>query len=134
LITLKNHNVILDADFTIKLHPKTLYELGKMCPENQLKFQEIYLKSNRSLFLAYTCLLFLPSTHYAFFGRWQLQFLFWLTVGGAFVWWMFDLYRLPKLVKDFNFQLQQKALMETKSVNVFKTTKPIHISKMAAAV
>jgi hypothetical protein len=67
-------------------------------------------------------------------GRWQLQFLFWLTVGGAFVWWMVDLYRLPALVKDFNFQLQQKALMETKSVNVFKTTKPIHISKMAAAV
>lgn len=126
--------MILDAEFTIKLHPKTLYELGKICPENQIQFQEIYLKRNKSLFLGYLCLLFLPSTHYAFMGRWQLQFLFWLTLGGALVWWMADLYRLPKLIKNVNSQIQQKVLMETKSVNVFKTAKPIHITKMAAAV
>lgn len=124
----------MDSEFTLKLHPKTLYELGKMCPENQIQFQEVYLKRNKSLFLAYLCLFFLPSTHYAFMGRWQLQFLFWFTLGGALIWWMVDLYRLPKLINDVNAQFQQKVLMETKSVNVFKNAKPIHISKMAAAV
>ncbi len=134
MVTIRSHNIILDAEFTVKLHPKTLYELGKICPENQLKFQDIYSKLNRSLFWAYVSLVFFPGTHYAFLGRWQLQFLFWLTLGGGFIWWLVDLYRLPKLVKQTNFFIEQNTLREIKSVNVFTTAKAIHITKMAAAV
>ena len=102
MVKIRNHNIILDAEFTNKLHPKVLYELGKMCAENQNKFQELYSESKRSLSLAYICLIFFPSTHYAFLGRWQMQILFWLTLGGGLVWWIVDLFRLSTMVNQTN--------------------------------
>jgi len=127
LVTIRNHNIVLVAEFTIKLHPKTLYELGKICPENQFQFQELYLKKVKSTNVAYICLFFFPTTHYCFLGKWQMQFLFWLTLGGGFIWWLLDFYRLPILIKQINFEIEQKILREIKSVNVFETSKILHI-------
>lgn len=133
MVKIRNHNIILDAEFTNKLHPKVLYELGKMCAEKQQKFQELYSGRKRSVTLAYVCLLFFPGTHYAFLGRWQMQVLFWLTLGGAFVWWIVDLFRLPKLVNQTNFHYQQKVLMEVNSVNIFKAEQPLKVPSLVSA-
>ena len=133
MVTIRNHNVILDAEFVNDLHPKILYELGKICPENQIRFKELYSKRKRSLGLAFICLIFFPGTHYAFLGRWQLQIMFWLTLGGAFVWWLVDLFRLPTLVKECNFYQQKKVLMEINSISIFKNAKPAQIPSMKEA-
>ncbi|MFM9944793.1 MAG: TM2 domain-containing protein [Bacteroidia bacterium] len=131
MVTIRNHNVILDAQFTSKLNSKVIYELGKMCAENQLKFKELYSEKKRSLLLAYICLVFFPSTHYAFLGRWQMQGLYWLTLGGGLVWWIVDLFRLPKLVSQTNFHFQQKILRDINSISVFKPVSPIRIPSIA---
>jgi hypothetical protein len=119
LVTIRNHNVILDAKFTSQLHPKVLYELGKICPEKQLKFKSLYQSKQHNLHLAYGCLLLFPGTHYALMGKWQLQVIFWLTGGGALIWWLTDLLRLPKLVKESNVINQNKMLRETLAVSIF---------------
>ena len=133
MVTIRNHNVILDAEFITKLHPKILYEIGKICPENQIKFQELYTKKKRSLVLAFICLIFFPGTHYAFLGRWQLQLMYWLTFGGALIWWLVDMFRLPTLVKECNYYQQKKVLMEINSINVFKNAKPIEMPSLKEA-
>ncbi len=133
LVTIRNHNLILDSKFTNSLHPKIQYELGKICPENQIKFKELYSLSKRSLAIAYVCLIFFPSTHYAFLGRWQLQVLFWLTLGGGSFWWMADIVRLPAFVKQTNYYYQQKILRELNAVNVFKTSPPLRVPTLVSA-
>lgn len=104
-----------------------------MCPDKQQKFQELYSGRKRSLKLAYVCLLFFPGTHYAFLNRWQMQLLFWLTLGGAFIWWIVDMFRLPKLVEQTNFYFQQKILREVNSVNIFIAEQPLKVPSMVTA-
>ncbi|MCB9252675.1 MAG: TM2 domain-containing protein [Flavobacteriales bacterium] len=123
MVTIRNHNLVLDGEFTHTLHPKVLYELGKISPEDQIKFQERYLKKKRSLKLAFICLLFFPCTHYGFLGKWQWQLLFWVTLGGGLVWWIVDFFRLKKLVKSQNNIFQFQILRDLHAVNVFKSFK-----------
>ncbi len=130
MVKIRNHNIILDAEFTMHLHPTILYELGKSCPEKQLKFQQFYLKRKRSLKLAYVCLIFFPGTHYAFLGSWQMQILFWLTCGGGFIWWLTDMFRLPGLIKQNNFYHQKKVLMEINSTSIFQNTQIFKIPSL----
>lgn len=120
MVTIRNHNVVLSGDFTHKLNPKVLYELGKISVEDQLQFQNNYLGRERSLKLAYVCLLFFPTTHYAFMGKWQLQVLFWLTLGGGLIWWLADFFRLRELVRQKNQEIQKQVLRDIHAVNVFK--------------
>lgn len=120
MVTLRNHNLILNAGFTQCLNQRVKYELGKICPESQIKFQNLYLEKKRSETLAIICVMFFPGTHYAFLGKWQMQILFWLTLGGGFVWWIIDIIRIKKLVKNANTEIQNKILLDLKSVNVFE--------------
>jgi hypothetical protein len=133
LVTLRSHNLILHAGFARQLHPKVLYDLGKIGFEDQLRFQELYLSKKKSLNLAFICLLFFPGTHYAFMGKWQTQLLFWLTLGGGLVWWVIDFCRLKNILNESNFHVQQKILMEIKSVNVFNSVKPLVSQNMMPA-
>lgn len=43
--------------------------------------------------------------HYAYVGRWGIQFLFWLTAGGFLVWWLADLFRLGGIIHRKNQEL-----------------------------
>tara|TARA_R110002167_G_scaffold220263_2_gene424869 strand:- start:815 stop:1009 length:195 start_codon:yes stop_codon:yes gene_type:complete len=43
---------------------------------------------------AYLLFLFLFGTHYAYLGKWGLQFLFWFTFGGLGFWAFIDLHSL----------------------------------------
>lgn len=47
-------------------------------------------------------LLFLAGSHYAYLGKWGLQFLFWFTAGGVGVWWLIDLFLLSSKVNNHN--------------------------------
>lgn len=122
MVNLRNHNLILNAGFTRCLNQRVKYELGKICPQDQIKFQELYLERRKSETLAIICVLFFPCTHYAFLGKWQMQVLFWLTLGGGLVWWIYDIFRIKKLVKKCNTEIQNKIMLELKSVNIFEKT------------
>jgi uncharacterized protein with NAD-binding domain and iron-sulfur cluster len=133
LVTIRNHNVVLSGEFTHKLHPRVLYELGKRSFEDQLQFKELYESKKRSLFLAYVCLLCFPGTHYAFFGKWQLQVLYWLTIGGGLIWWIVDIFRLKQLVNQNNIFVQQQILRDISSTNIFKSAKPLGDPRVSSA-
>ncbi len=128
MVKIKNHKFFLDPAFVRKLSPVIKLELGKLSQEKQLKFQEIYQGKRRCIVLAYICLLFFPGTHYAFLGNWPMQVLFWVTIGGGLIWWMFDIYRLKSLVKKANLGFQKKILLEINAVNVFHKHQPGVIS------
>jgi len=124
MVNIRNHNLVLHSDFTHKLHPRVTYELGKIGVDDQMKFMNNYNLRKRSLKLAFVCLLFFPGTHYAFLGKWQLQILFWLTLGGGLVWWLVDFFRLKQIVKHSNHNIQREIVRDLHSVNIFYDIKP----------
>lgn len=57
---------------------------------------------------AYLFFLFLFGTHYAYLGKWGIQFLFWFTAGGLGIWALIDLFTLSGKVEKHNAELYLK--------------------------
>ncbi len=51
---------------------------------------------------------FLLGAHYAYLGKWGLQILFWITVGGLMLWWLIDLFRIPGMTNRYNAKIFEK--------------------------
>ncbi len=128
MVKTRKHTIFLDPSLVGSLSPIIKFELAKLSKEKQLKFQKKYLEKRRPLLFAYICLLFFPGTHYAFLGNWPMQILFWITLGGGMMWWLFDIYRLKALVHNTNLNIQKKILVEINAVNVFHKYEPVVVS------
>lgn len=75
--------------------------VSKMNTSEQNAFLLEYNKRKKSLFLSYI-LWILLGLHYAYNKKIGLQFVFWFTLGGFFVWAFIDLFRMPSIVRDAN--------------------------------
>lgn len=56
------------------------------------------LKSSGNAYLFW----FLLGAHYAYLGRWGVQILYWITLGGVGIWAIADLFRMKRLVNNHN--------------------------------
>lgn len=45
---------------------------------------------------------FLLGAHYAYLGKWGLQILYWITLGGLGIWALIDLFTMPGKVNAYN--------------------------------
>ncbi len=67
-----------------------------------------YLMSKmKSTGTAYLCWFFL-GCHYAYLGKWGVQFLYWLTLGGLGVWMIIDLFHIPSKVNKCNMLISSQ--------------------------
>ncbi len=57
------------------------------------------IKSTRT---AYLLFFFLFGTHYAYLGKWEIQFLYWFTLGGFGIWTLIDLFTISGKVERHN--------------------------------
>src|SRR5882757_4142275 len=64
-------------------------ELARLSPQKQAEFLEEYKRNKKSVGAAYALWFFL-GWHYAYQRKWGLQFLYWFTAGGVFVWTFID--------------------------------------------
>lgn len=76
-------------------------ELAKMSAQKQDEFLEDFNRKKKSTGLAYVCWLVL-GLHYGYSGKWGLQIAFWVTLGGLWIWWIVDLFRIPGIVANYN--------------------------------
>ncbi|MBL4663955.1 MAG: TM2 domain-containing protein [Flavobacteriaceae bacterium] len=65
------------------------------------------LSQMKSSGTAYLCWFFL-GCHYAYLGKWGLQFLYWLTLGGLGIWCLVDLFHIPTKVNNHNMLLSRQ--------------------------
>jgi len=56
---------------------------------------------------AYVCWFFL-GCHYAYLGKWGIQFLYWFTLGGVGIWMLIDLFRMSSIVDGHNSIIAQQ--------------------------
>lgn len=84
-------------------------QLAALPRPTQEAFHEAYRRRARSTATAYAICL-LVGGQYGYVGRWGLQILFWLTLGGLLVWWTVDLFRIPAMVRRYNELVAQELL------------------------
>ncbi len=85
--------------------PATVREaLSKLPPVLKNEFYEEYRIQNRQVGISYLLWLIPPpfSCHYLYIRRRFTQILYFMTFGGAFLWWIVDLFRIPKIVEEDN--------------------------------
>ena len=75
--------------------------LAELPATRQEEFLEEYRRRAKSIGPAYILWLLL-GFHYIYQRKWGLQILFWLTLGGLWLWWIVDLFRMPGMVRDYN--------------------------------
>ena len=69
-----------------------------------------YLQSKmKSSGIAYVCW-FILGIHYAYLGKWGLQILYWITLGGFGVWAILDLFLIPGKVDRHNFNISKQII------------------------
>jgi len=75
-------------------------QLAYLSPDQQRAFLWRYRAQAKSPLIA---LCFLPlGWHYLYLRKRGLQVLFWLTLGGLAAWWVADVFRIRRLVRDYN--------------------------------
>jgi hypothetical protein len=114
--------------FTSKAHlviPKSVYEtlpeqvnesLSVLTDEQQERFIEAFEGASKRVSSAYIYYLLLGA-HYAYLGRWKTQAIWWLTLGGLGVWALIDLFRIPKLVVNYNDEVAKLVTRKIKALS-----------------
>lgn len=51
---------------------------------------------------------FLLGAHFAYLGKWGLQILFWITLGGIGIWALIELFLIPGRVEKYNADIYQQ--------------------------
>jgi hypothetical protein len=93
-------------------------ELATLSAQKQEEFLEEYKRKRKSVALAYILMLpFFFMLHYGYLRKWGLQFLFWITGGGFFVWWFIDLFRTYGMVQDFNKDVAVDVIRNLKAIS-----------------
>ncbi len=91
-------------------------ELDTLPAQRQDEFVEEYSRKAKSRGPAYL-LWFLVGGHYLYLGKWGIQFVFWLTLGGLLIWWLVDLVRIPGMIRDYNKDMAVDVLKNLKAVD-----------------
>jgi hypothetical protein len=67
-------------------------------------FLQSQIKSSGTAYILW----FFFGFHYAYLGKWGLQFLYWITFGGFFIWAIIDLFTLSGRVANHNVLIFQQ--------------------------
>ena len=84
---------------------------AKLDPKMQKAFTRDYSRRKKSLLVAYIAWLLL-GWHYLYLGKVGVQFAFWFTAGGLFLWWVLDLIRLPGVVARHNEDVARELMAQ----------------------
>lgn len=106
----------LPKSVTDQLPTMVRVELVKMLAEKQAEFLEEFKRKKKSTAVGYI-LWFLLGWHYAYFGKWGWQVLFWITIGGVCIWWIVDAFRIPSIKRNYNRDVGIDVLRNMKAIS-----------------
>jgi hypothetical protein len=107
--------MLIPASITDNLPSMVREGLSRLSISRQEQFIEEYRRKTKSTGIAYL-LWFLLSLHYVYLGKWGLTLLMWITLGGFFIWWFIDVFRIPSMVRNHN---------KDASIDILRTMKAI---------
>ena len=77
------------------------------------------LKDTLTAYLYWLCF----GSHYNYFDNMRTQVIFWVTLGGAGIWWLIDMFRIPGMVNDYNINQLLNAVLKAEALNKQKSSK-----------
>ena len=83
-----------------ELYPEVLRELDKFSDEKQREFFAMYEEKRKVVKTAYMHWIFW--SHYLYLEKFSTHRIYRLTGAGLYIWGIIDLFRIPKMVKDYN--------------------------------
>lgn len=88
--------------------------MENLTEEQRLLYEKEISRKKKSNIPAY--FLWIIGLHYAYFGKWGIQVLFYLTAGGCTIWWLIDLFRIPGIIRNINLDRSIEVLKNIKSI------------------
>ena len=76
--------------------------LSQLPEEKQSMFVEEYKRKAKSVGMAYFFHIICLGMPYGYVDKWGLQMVYWLTGFGCFIWFIYLLFALPELVRNYN--------------------------------
>ena len=76
------------------------HEITQRPEAHQQLFVGEYGGKRENLILTY--LLWVVFSHYAYLNSWRTTLLILGTLGGLAVWWLIDIFRIPRMVRNYN--------------------------------
>jgi TM2 domain-containing membrane protein YozV len=89
--------------------------LAQMNPEQQLIFEEDYLKKMKNPTTLLLLAILFP-IHYFLLGQTGKGVLFLLTGGGVYVWYIIDWFRIKGMVNEFNEEIAKTLIRDMKTM------------------
>lgn len=111
----EEQKLYISPAITSKLPSMVRNELAKMSRARQFEFYEEYKRQQKSTSTGYLLWIFL-GLHYGYTRKWGLQFAYWFTAGGLFVWMFIDLFRMPSIIRNYN---KDRAIEVMKNLKAF---------------
>lgn len=114
---MSNSNLLIPPSIADQLPSMVRNELANMPAQRQQEFIEEYRRKAKSVGVAYLFLILVFAMHYGYLRKWGLQVVFWITAGGAGLWWLIDLFRLNSVVKDYNKDVATDVMRNLKAIS-----------------
>ena len=95
----------------IKFKPYQEKRYNHLPAERQIMFTKKYRKERKKVSITYL-LWFFTGFHYAYLNRWDKCFLYLATFGGLCFWMLWDMFTIPKKVKQYNEELIDELIYE----------------------
>jgi len=89
-------------------------EVSSLAAERQEEFVEEYRRKAKSGGMA--LFLWIFGLHYAYIGKWGIFLLFLFTMGGFFIWWLIDIFRVVGMVRNHNKDVAVDVLRNMKTI------------------
>lgn len=95
---------------TVKsLPPSIQHVVIQMDRETQNAFFNEYERKKKKKAVGWFAWLFF-AWHYLYVGKVGMQFAFWFTWGGFWIWWIVDLFRMPSIIRSANEEIARTAI------------------------
>jgi TM2 domain-containing membrane protein YozV len=91
------------------LPPSVQHVVAQMDGGSQAAFFNEYERKKKKKSIGWL-LWFFFGFHYLYVGKVGLQFAYWFTLGGVWVWTIFDFFRMPSIIRAANDQMAREAL------------------------
>ena len=117
---IRNKDTDKDVQTVTALPPSVQNVVAKMDANTQNAFFTEYNRSKKSVGFSYFMWL-LFGIHYAYNRKIGLQFVYWFTLGGFFIWAFIDLFRMPLIVQGSNSVIAREIANTLSLGNTFKS-------------
>lgn len=87
--------------------------LAQMSEQQQAMFEEEYKRKMKPPMKMQLLAIFFPIQHFLM-GKTGSGILFWITLGGFWIWWIIDMFAIGSRVRDFNEDIARTLLRDMK--------------------